>query len=123
MDRLFIHGLKTTAILGIRPSERKKEQPILIDLDIKLSPNTQRAIQTDTIEHTVDYSELTAYLLKFVHSSHFYLLETLADKTAQCILDKFKRVSWLRLTLQKPQALSATSQVGITIERDQSEEA
>jgi dihydroneopterin aldolase len=51
-----------------------------------------------------------------VEASEFQLVETLAEKISNIILDEFS-VPWLRLTLNKKGAISGASDVGIQIER------
>ena len=58
--------------------------------------------------------ELTS--ITFVEESSFQLVETLAERCAQIVLDEFK-VPWLRLKLSKPGAVRGSKAVGVVIER------
>jgi dihydroneopterin aldolase len=51
-----------------------------------------------------------------VGNSEFQLVETLAEKSAQLILQEFN-VSWLKLTLNKTGAVRGARDVGVVIER------
>jgi dihydroneopterin aldolase len=51
-----------------------------------------------------------------VSESHFFLVETLAERIADLILQEFN-VPWLRLAVSKPGAVRGSREVGIVIER------
>ncbi|MGB5517959.1 MAG: dihydroneopterin aldolase, partial [Gammaproteobacteria bacterium] len=46
----------------------------------------------------------------------FQLVETLAERIAEIVLDEFD-VDWLRLKLGKPGAVTGSAEVGVIIER------
>jgi len=115
MDTIFIRELKVQAVIGIYPAERERKQPVVVDLEIDV--DMQRIAKVDAIDATVDYEALVKTVLTFIEASRYQLLETLAEKTAAFILSEFKSMTRLRLTLRKPNALSQTPQVGVTLER------
>lgn len=51
-----------------------------------------------------------------LRESKFQLVETLAEKVAELILNEFQ-VPWVRLKLSKPGAIRGAKDVGILIER------
>jgi dihydroneopterin aldolase len=55
-------------------------------------------------------------LIQFVGESEFQLVETLAERIAEIVLDEFD-VDWLRLKLGKPGAVTGSQEVGVIIER------
>lgn len=55
-------------------------------------------------------------MIDFVEQSSFQLVETLAEKVAELIINDFN-VPWLKLTLNKKGALRHADDVGIIIER------
>jgi len=55
-------------------------------------------------------------LIQFVEESEFQLVETLAERIAEIILEEFA-VDWLRLKLGKPGAVTGSKEVGVIIER------
>jgi hypothetical protein len=57
-------------------------------------------------------------LVEFVGGSRFQLIETLAEQIGKIVRREFG-VSWLRLTVRKPGALSNAREVGVIIERGQ----
>ena len=75
-----------------------------------------KAAKHDNIEDTLNYKELSKRVEAYIASSEFQLVETLAERIAQLILDEFD-VPWLELTLHKVGALSNSGDVGVRIKR------
>jgi dihydroneopterin aldolase len=115
MDKIFIHALKTEAIIGIFDWERQVRQTVI--LDIELSADTLKAALSDSIEDTLNYKRVAKRVLAFVEASQFHLVETLAEHIAMLILEEFS-VAWVRLSLSKPGAIRGSRDVGVMLERD-----
>jgi dihydroneopterin aldolase len=115
MDKIFIHALKTEAIIGIYDWERQVRQTVLIDIEI--SADIRKAALTDSIEDTLNYKRVAKRVLAFVEGSQFHLVETLAEHLAMLILEEFG-VGWVRITLSKPGAVRSSRDVGVALERD-----
>ncbi len=116
MDTIFIHALKTEAIIGIFDWERQVKQTVLIDLEI--GADVRKAAQSDSIDDTLNYKRVAKRVLAFVEASEFHLVETLAEEIAMLILGEFGVIS-VKLVLSKPGALRSSRDVGIAIERTQ----
>ncbi len=114
MDIIFLRGLQIDTIIGIYEWEREIKQTVILDLE--MAADIRQAATTDSIENTLDYKAVSKRVISFVESSSFYLVETLAEKTAEIILSEFS-VPWLKLTLNKKGAIRGASDVGIIIER------
>ena len=114
MDSIFITDLRADAIIGIYERERTIKQTISIDLE--LGADIAKAAKQDNIEDTLNYKELSKRVEAYIASSEFQLVETLAERIAQLILDEFD-VPWLELTLHKVGALSNSGDVGVRIKR------
>ena len=114
MDRIYIHGLRTITTIGILDWERSIKQTLVLDLELTI--NSFEAALTDDIEKTVNYKDITDYLIKFIADSEFLLIEAMAEAIARVILSKFP-VFHIRLKLGKPGALHNAQDVGIIIER------
>ncbi|WP_456372106.1 dihydroneopterin aldolase [Thiolapillus sp.] len=114
MDIVFIRQLQLEAVIGIHDWEREKPQLLLLDLD--LATDAGRAAASERIQDALDYHAVSRRLTEYVAESEFQLLETLAEHCAGLLMREF-RVSWLRLTLHKPQAVDNASSVGVIIER------
>lgn len=98
-----IQGLKVNTIIGTYAEERHNPQILLID--IKIIFDISEVIKTDKLEDTIDYFELTKSIKEKVESSHFALLEKLADFILKIIM-KINKVEKAQVIIHKPQALA-----------------
>lgn len=114
MDIVFIRDLQIQTVIGIYDWERKIKQAISIDLD--MATDIKKAAKSDQIEDTLNYKAVAKRLIAFVEESQFQLVETLAEKICEIILNEFD-VPWVSLTLNKPGAVSGSRSVGVRIER------
>jgi len=114
MDRVFIEDLRIETVIGIYDWERKIRQTVALDLEMAFDNRTPAA--SDRIEDTLDYKAVSKRLIAFVESSHYELVETLAERCAAIVLEEFG-VAWLRLKLSKPGAVTGSRAVGVIIER------
>ena len=115
MDKIFIHALKTEAIIGIFDWERQVRQTVIVDIEI--GADIRKAALSDSIEDTLNYKKVAKRVLAFVEASEFHLVETLAEHIAMLILEEFG-VVWVRLMLSKPGAVRSSRDVGVMLERD-----
>ncbi len=116
MDIVYIRELEIETIIGIYDWEREQKQTV--SLDLEMAADISLAAKTEDIEQALDYKAVTKRLLEFVQGSKFLLVETLAEKIAEIVLDEFA-VPWLRLRLGKPGAVTGAKDVGVIIERGQ----
>jgi dihydroneopterin aldolase len=114
MDKIFIHALKTEAIIGIFDWERQVKQTVIVDIEIGV--DVTKAALSDSIDDTLNYKRVAKRVLTFVEASKFHLVETLAEHVAMLILEDFG-IAWVRLSLSKPGAIRSSRDVGVTIER------
>ena len=115
MDKIFIHALKTEAIIGIFDWERQVKQTVIVDIEI--GADVRKAALSDSIEDTINYKRIAKRVLTFVEESKFHLVETLAEHIAMLVLDDFG-ISWVRISLSKPGAIRSSRDVGVKVERD-----
>ena len=115
MDKIFIHALKTEAIVGIFDWERQVKQTVLID--IEFSADIRKAALSDSIGDTLNYKGVAKRVLALVEASSFHLVETLAEHIAMLLLEDFG-LAWVRISLSKPGAIRSSRDVGVLLERD-----
>ena len=116
MDIVFIRELRVKTVIGIYDWERKIKQDVVFDLE--MAADIAKAAKSDSIEDTLDYKSISKRIVEYVEASEYQLVETLAEKVAEIILQEFN-VPWLRLQLNKEGAVSVARDVGVTIERGQ----
>lgn len=114
MDIVYIRDLKIPTIIGIYDWEREIKQTVSINLEMGF--DIQAAAVSDKIEDALNYKAVAKRLIGFVETSTFQLVETMAEQIAQIVMREFK-VTWLKLDLSKPEAVTGSSAVGVVIER------
>ncbi|HET7176856.1 MAG TPA: dihydroneopterin aldolase [Gammaproteobacteria bacterium] len=114
MDIVFIRELKVDTVVGIYDWERRIRQSVV--LDIEMGSDIARAARTDRIEDALDYKAVAKRVAGYVRDSEFQLVETMAEKVAELVMQEFK-VPWIKITLNKPGAVSGSRSVGVIIER------
>lgn len=115
MDTIFIDQLEIETVIGVYDWERRIRQRVCFD--IEMSTDIRPAAATDDVDLTLSYKSVAKRVIAFVQASEFELVETLAERVAQLIINEFgvQRVS---LRLDKPLALRGARGVGIHITRE-----
>jgi dihydroneopterin aldolase len=114
MDIVFIDDLRIDTVIGIYDWEREIRQTVTLDIEMAFDNRIPAA--SDNIADTLDYKAVSKRLIAFVEAAQFGLVETLAERCAQIVLEEFG-VTWLRLRLGKPGAVTGARSVGVIIER------
>lgn len=114
MDIVYIKELEIRTVIGIYDWEREIRQTVSIDLD--MATDIRPAAATEDISKTLDYKAVSKRLIAFIEDAEFLLIETMAEEVAAIVLAEFP-VSWLRLRLGKPGAVTGARDVGVIIER------
>ncbi len=115
-DKIYLRNVHADILIGINPEEREVRQPVIVNAT--LYTDCLSAAQSDNIADAVDYSVLHDEMVNHMHSTHYDLIETLAEKLAElCLRDP--RVNWCTLSVDKPEALEYAESVAIEISRSQ----
>lgn len=114
MDIIFLRNLKIDTVIGIYDWERRIKQTVILDLE--MATDIKKAAKSDDIADTLDYKAIAKRVISFVEESEYKLVETLAERIAEIIVDEFK-VPWVKLSLNKIGAIRGARDVGVIIER------
>jgi len=114
MDIIYLRELRVETVIGIYEWERRIRQPVIIDLE--MAADVRRAASTDNIDDTLNYKAVAKRVIAFVEGSQFQLVETLAERVAEIVMNEF-HVPWLRLEVNKKGAVRGARDVGVIIER------
>ena len=114
MDTIFIKDLRIDTVIGIYDWEREIKQTVALDLE--MDSDIGRAAESDEIADTLNYKAVAKRLIEFIEGSKFQLVEALAEECATLVRSEFQ-VPWLRLTVNKPGAVTGAESVGVIIER------
>lgn len=115
-----LRGVRIYAFHGVLPHERTVGNWFVIDVEADV--DFTRAIDTDDLADTVSYAAIHATLVRQM-AQPSRLLEHVAGRMAQALLDEFPSISCVRLRLMKenpPIAGIACQGCGVTIEAYQS---
>lgn len=113
-DRIIIKDLFLRTIIGINDDERSNRQDVLINLE--LETDTRAAGKSDRIEDAVNYKTITKQVIDLIEGSRYFLVEKMAEEIAHlCLADR--RVTRVKVTIEKPAALRFARSVGVSIER------
>ncbi len=114
MDIVYIRELEVRTIIGIFDWEREQRQ--VVSLELEMGSDIAAAAATDTIKNALDYKAVAKRLIDFIEKSEFFLVETLAERVADIVMNEFN-VPWVKLRLGKPGAVTGSKDVGVMIER------
>lgn len=112
MDTLHISALSIMTHIGIHEWEQRILQQLLVDIRIPIDV----AACNNQLANTIDYDQLCQRITTFVETTHFSLIETVAEHVAQLIKNEFK-VNELSVSVSKPHAIKNAANICVTINR------
>ena len=101
MDKIIIKGLRVYAYHGVKPEEKEKGQPFI--LDITLLVDVRRAGASDRLEETVNYSKAAKRAAAVMLEEKNDLIERAATRVAEALLAEFP-IEEVTVCLKKPRA-------------------
>lgn len=114
MDKIYIRGLKVETIIGIYDWERTLVRPLVFD--VELGFDAREAASSDRMRDSIDYAAVGQTIRDIALELKPQLLETLAEKIARTLFDRFPVLS-VRLVIDKPGAIADVKGVGVEIDR------
>ena len=114
MDIIYLSGLKCECTIGVLEWEKTITQTLVFDIDI--ATNVAKAAQDDDLNDAVDYQAVSEFVQEYAKNNTFELIETLVERIAAELFSNFK-TSWVRIKLDKGQAVKGLRSVGVVIER------
>lgn len=118
MDVVSIRDLRVETHIGVTKEERSRAQTVSIVVDMETDAAASGV--SDDIADTVDYDKVSTQVADLVRSSEFHLLEALASRIADLVLqyEGVDRVT-VEVTKERPPIDEDVGAVVITIERPQ----
>ena len=113
-DLIFIEGLTVFAQIGVYDWEQQIKQKL--SFDVEMAWDTRQAAAADDVQLTLNYAQISEFIIDYVASKPFLLIERVANEVAEQLQQRF-RITWLRLKLSKPKAVAQANNVGVIIER------
>lgn len=110
---VFVRGLRLCASIGLLESERRRRQPLVVDIELEVEAGPPDEADPASV---VDYRTAAAHARRLVEAGHIALLESFAERLATaCLADP--RVAAIRIRAAKPEALADAETSGIDIRR------
>lgn len=106
-----IDNLRLRTVVGIYDWEKKTKQDVIINVEMEFDGS--RAIETDDIEHTVDYKTITKKIIAMVEGNQFNLIERIAGEAIKIAMEN-EKVEKASVRVDKPAALRFTDSVSVT---------
>jgi dihydroneopterin aldolase len=120
MDIIRIDALELDCIVGVRPRERRKRQPIRLDLALGL--DLSAAGQTGRIAKTADYSRVADEVTSLLRYREYQLIEVATEELAAMLLGVHSMLEQVEVRLEKPAALQGRARAAsVEIRRKQSD--
>ncbi len=116
-DRIRLAGLRLLGVHGALPEEQERPQPFRVDVD--LVADLTEAGRTDSLADTVDYGAVVAAVERVVVGESHRLLERLATRIADDVLEVDPRIAAVTVTVRKlrPPVPVDLGWAGVTITR------
>lgn len=102
MDQIQITGLEIYAYHGVYPEETRLGQRFRMDAVLRLS--TRGAGRTDDLAKSVNYGEVSHFMVKFLKEHTYKLIEAAVEELAHALLLEYGLLRSVTLTLHKPEA-------------------
>ena len=116
LDAITLTGLTVFGRHGVFAHERENGQDFIVDLRLHLS--VRQAAASDDVADTVHYGELGEKVAAVVAGEPVNLLETLATRIADMVLED-ERIHGVEVTVHKPHAPIPLNfaDVSVTVQR------
>jgi FolB domain-containing protein len=118
MDEIFIEDLLIRSVIGI--SEREREQPQDILVNITIYTDTARAGESDDVNDSVNYRTVSKSVLAHTEKVHRFTVEALAEDIARICLEN-PDIFGVKVRVAKPGAVRFSRSVGVSITRMRSQ--
>ncbi len=116
-DVVFVSGLSLHAYHGVMQHEAEVGQTF--KLDLALDVDLAEASRSDKLAHTVGYDQVVEVARAAFCGRRYRLVEAAAGAVAEAVLEQFRQVVRVRVTVHKPHAPIAANfdDVGVAVTR------
>ena len=102
MDRISLDGIEVWANHGVMEHEADLGQRYLIDLTVHV--DLRAAVASDDLADTVDYGALSSLVVHTFGQPRVRLVESVAGRVADAVLEHDPRIAAVDVTVHKPSA-------------------
>ena len=111
---VFIRDYVTEAFIGAYDHETGNAQKICINIDMSVTEAGDG--HGDSLDNVVCYDQVIKGVETILGAGHINLVETLAERVADLVLQD-RRISTVRVRIEKLDAVANAASVGVEIER------
>jgi dihydroneopterin aldolase len=115
MDRIELEGMVFSGRHGVRPAERAEPQEFKVD--IKVDADLLAAGRSDRVDDTVDYRPIYAIAKSVIEGASAKLIETLAQRIAERVLELDKVAAVSVRVAKRPQSMRPIDAAAVKIRR------
>lgn len=112
-----ITNLRLRTFIGFNPEEQKKQQDIVINVEIHYPAND--SCLADDVENALNYKTVAKAIITLVEDGRFLLLEKLVSDVLD-VCSEHPSVTHARVRIDKPHALRFADSVSLTLEYNSS---
>ncbi|MEL7591375.1 MAG: dihydroneopterin aldolase [Anaerolineaceae bacterium] len=114
MDEIFIEDLLIRSVIGITDREREQPQDILVNITIYT--DTTKAGESDDVNDSVNYRSVAKSVLAHTEKVNRFTVEALAEDIAKICLE-YPDIFGVKVHVAKPGAVRFSRSVGVSITR------
>jgi dihydroneopterin aldolase len=115
MDRVLLEGMTFLGRHGVRAAERERPQEFRVDVEVDC--DLSEPGRTDRLEDTVDYTRLRAIAKEVIEGESHNLLESLAARIAERVL-QLPKVRAVAVSIAKrPESMLPLNAAAVRINR------
>src|SRR5947209_19776072 len=116
--RILIRGLRCRGRQGTTPTQQQQAHDYLVD--VSLSVDIAEAVERDDLATALDISEIASCVREEIARRPRVLLERMTADVARALLERFERVTDVRVKVEKPEPAgldAAAEAVELTLSR------
>jgi dihydroneopterin aldolase len=114
-DRIELRGMSFLGRHGVRPAEREQAQEFKVDIEVEA--DLAEAGRTDLLADTVDYTQVRAAARAVIEGPPAKLLETLAGRIAELVLQVPRVASVSVRVAKRPASMQPIESAAVHIKR------
>jgi len=115
VDQIVLEGMVFSGRHGVRPAEREQAQEFTVD--VELEADLVQPGRSDRVEDTVDYRRVYAIAKEIVEGESVQLIETIADRIAERVLDLDRVISVSVRISKRPASMRPIEAAAVQIRR------
>lgn len=102
MDKILMSKMMFFGFHGVLPEETTLGQKFIVDATLYI--DTRKAGLTDELEFSVSYADVYNDMKTIVEGPPYKLIEALAEKIAQVVLENHQLIKGIKVSVKKPEA-------------------